>query len=98
MKAYESSYANVITPRELDGLSRSAHLFCEDAKVNGTIIDCLQLFAYDGPDVAQYQKEITTRIDQQLGKCDRCIIAYYKAKGKMIEELRKSVLMPLRTS
>lgn len=52
------------------------------------VTDCLQLFAYNGEDVVPYQEYLKQQIDRQLGKCDTCIVQYYKAKHRAIQSLR----------
>lgn len=52
------------------------------------VTDCLQLFAYNGEDVLPYQEFLKQEIDWQLGKCDTCIVQYYKAKHRAIQSLR----------
>lgn len=53
------------------------------------VTDCLQLFAYNGEDVLPHQEYLKQRIDRQLGKCDVCIVQYYKAKHRAIQALRR---------
>ena len=55
------------------------------------VTDCLQLFAYNGEDVLPHQEHLKNQIDIQLGKCDICILQYYKAKHRAIQALRMSV-------
>ncbi|KAI4163578.1 MAG: hypothetical protein LQ342_002850 [Letrouitia transgressa] len=51
--------------------------------------ESLQLFGYeDSADLVPYKDYLTRQIDRQLGKCDICILEYYKSKRRMIEELR----------
>lgn len=52
------------------------------------VIECLQLFAYDGQDVIPHQRSLILQIDTQLGKCDTCILEYYKCKRQMVSRLR----------
>lgn len=52
------------------------------------VTDSLQLFAYNGEDVLPYQEYLKHQIDRQLGKCDTCIVQYYKAKHRAIQSLR----------
>lgn len=49
----------------------------------------MELFGYDGDDVANLQKELGSLIDAQLVKCDLCVIEYYKSRQRLIENLRK---------
>ena len=74
--------------RELETLDRDSHLFCEDSSRRDLAIDCLQLFAYDGPDALPWHDELASRTARCLQKCDKCIIQYYKAKRKWVEGLR----------
>lgn len=53
------------------------------------VTDCLQLYGYDGEDVLPHQKYLEQQIDRQLGKCDTCIVEYYKAKHQSMEALRR---------
>lgn len=53
------------------------------------VTDCLQLYGYDGEDVLPHQKYLEKQIDRQLGKCDTCIVEYYKAKHQAMEALRR---------
>ena len=70
-------------------MDHSLHLFCEDALRRKLVIDCLQLFAYDGPDVLAWHDELAERIGESLGRCDRCIVQYYKSKQQWLESLRE---------
>ena len=51
--------------------------------------ECLKLFAYDGEDVLPHQEYLRTQVQLQLGKCDNCIVAYYKSKHQKIERMRQ---------
>ncbi len=51
--------------------------------------ECLKLFAYDGEDVLPHQEYLRTQISSQLGKCDTCIVDYYKSKHQKIEKMRQ---------
>ena len=51
-------------------------------------IQVLLLFGYDGEDVIPHQRRLTSQIDRQLGRCDSCLVEYYRAKRGMIERLR----------
>lgn len=53
-----------------------------------TVIECLQLFGYDGDEAIPHQESLVEALDRQLGKCDACIIEYYKAKRRMVDRLR----------
>lgn len=52
------------------------------------VIDCLQLFGYDGDEAIPHQEYLVQALDRQLGKCDACITEYYKAKRRMVDRLR----------
>lgn len=51
--------------------------------------ECLKLFAYDGEDVLPHQGYLRTQISLQLGKCDTCIMDYYKSKHQKTEKMRQ---------
>ena len=51
--------------------------------------ECLKLFAYDGEDVLPHQEYLREQIKLQLGKCDTCIVSYYKSKHQKIERMRQ---------
>ena len=51
--------------------------------------ECLVLFSFEGDDARRIQEELGARIDEQLGRCDTCVIAYYKSRQRMIENLRQ---------
>ncbi len=53
------------------------------------VTDCLPLFAYGGVEVLPHQDYLKQQIDRQLGKCDLCILEYYKAKHRAIQSLRR---------
>lgn len=55
------------------------------------VTDCLQLFAYDGEDVLPHQEYLKQHVDRQLGKCDTCIVEYYKAKHRAVQALRRCI-------
>lgn len=48
--------------------------------------ECLTIYSYD--DALRYQVELGKAIDAQLGRCDVCIVEYYKAKQRLVERLR----------
>ena len=50
---------------------------------------CLRLFAFEGPDAAQYQEDLAKGIDRQLERCDLCVVEYYKSKHNLIQDLRQ---------
>jgi hypothetical protein len=52
------------------------------------VTDSLQLFGFDGEDVIVHQEHLRDQIDRQLGKCDLCIVQYYKARLDAMESLR----------
>lgn len=52
------------------------------------ICECLKLYAFNGDEASQYQNELSEAIDQQLSRCDLCILGYYKSRRKMVEKLR----------
>ncbi|KAL8741760.1 MAG: hypothetical protein Q9190_005673, partial [Brigantiaea leucoxantha] len=55
----------------------------------GLVNECLQLFAYDdSTDLVPFQDYLVNQIDRQLGKCEICILEYYRSKRQMIEDLR----------
>ena len=47
------------------------------------------LFTYDGDDARRVQEELGARVDEQLGRCDACVIAYYKSRQRWLENLRQ---------
>ena len=51
------------------------------------VVQCLQLFAYDSPELVSHKAILGRNIDRQLGKCDVCIVEYYKGKRSLIEKL-----------
>ncbi len=51
--------------------------------------ECLKLFAYDGEDVLPHQEYLRAQISLQLGKCDTCIVDYYKSKHQKTEKMRQ---------
>ena len=51
--------------------------------------ECLMLFSFEGDDARRIQKELGARIDEQLGRCDACVIAYYKSRQRLIHNLRQ---------
>ena len=51
--------------------------------------ECLMLFSFEGDDARRIQVELGARIDEQLGRCDACVIAYYKSRQKLVENLRQ---------
>jgi senataxin len=52
------------------------------------VTDSLQIYAYDGEDVFPHQEYLKQQIDRHLGKCDLCIVQYYKARHGAMESLR----------
>jgi len=53
------------------------------------VLDCLHIFAYDSPDIEPQKSFLAHSIDRHLGKCDVCIIEYYKVKHKLMHKLRE---------
>ena len=51
--------------------------------------ECLKLFAFDGEDVLSHQEYLRAQISSQLGKCDTCIVDYYKSKHRKTEKMRQ---------
>ena len=51
--------------------------------------ECLMLFSFEGDDARRIQEELGARIDEQLGRCDACVIAYYKCRHRLVENLRQ---------
>ena len=51
--------------------------------------ECLMLFSFDGEDARRIQEELGARIDEQLGRCDACVMAYYKSRQRLVENLRQ---------
>ena len=53
------------------------------------VLETLLLFSYDGTEIVAQKEFLKRSIDRQLGKCDVCIIEYYKAKRRLIAKLRE---------
>ena len=51
--------------------------------------ECLMLFSFEGDDARRIQEELGARIDEQLGRCDACVIAYYKSRQRLVDSLRQ---------
>ena len=51
--------------------------------------ECLMLFSFEGEDARRIQEELGVRIDEQLGRCDACVMAYYKSRQRLVESLRQ---------
>lgn len=49
--------------------------------------ECLMLFSFEGDDARRIQEELGARIDEQLGRCDACVIAYYKSRQRLVENV-----------
>ena len=49
--------------------------------------DCLEFYAYDGENVIQILDFLKRGIERNLGRCDQCIVEYYKLKGRWIEQI-----------
>ena len=47
---------------------------------------CLTLYSYD--DALKYQQAYAKALDEQLARCDTCIVEYYKARQRLGESLR----------
>ena len=52
------------------------------------VCECLKLFAFNGDDAIRYQNELADGIDQQLSRCDLCVVGYYKSRQQLAERLR----------
>ena len=53
------------------------------------ILESLKLFAYDSPEIVPQKNVLAEGIDRHLGKCDICIVEYYKLKRRLVEKLRE---------
>lgn len=53
------------------------------------VLDCLHIFAYDSPDIDPQKSFLAQSIDRHLGRCDTCIIEYYKVKHRLMDKLRE---------
>ena len=51
--------------------------------------ECLMLFSFEGDDARCIQEDLGARIDEQLGRCDACVIAYYKSRQQLVQNLRQ---------
>ena len=51
------------------------------------VVACWQVFAYEYDEVAQQKAALTQALDQQLGRCEACVVQYYKIKRKWLEQL-----------
>ena len=70
--------------------AKSEHLIGESVDVRKEqACECLMLFSFEGDDARRIQEELGARIDEQLGRCDACIIAYYRSRQTLIENLRQ---------
>ena len=49
-------------------------------------IECLQIFTYDQVDTQA--DGFVADIDRQLGRCERCIVEYYKGRQRQLAGLR----------
>lgn len=49
--------------------------------------ECLEFFAYDGDDVHPILDFFKREIERNLGRCDRCIVGYYKTKILWLEHV-----------
>lgn len=52
------------------------------------VTDSLQLFGFDGEEAIPHQEYLRDQIERQLGKCDLCVVQYYKARLDAMESLR----------
>ena len=55
----------------------------------GIVINCLQLLGYDGEEALVHQEYLKQAVDRQLGRCDACIVQYYKSKRRKMDMLRQ---------
>ena len=63
-------------------------MFCEDEEQSKSVIDCLQILGFDGPDALPWHDKLCQKINSQLSRCEKCIIGYYKGKRRFVEDLR----------
>lgn len=50
--------------------------------------ECFMIFAFDDSSARPLREFLKSGLDRQLGKCDGCIVGYYKLKKKLIKKLR----------
>lgn len=81
--AYESNAPHFNFVKTEHAIGESVDLRREHA------CETLMLFSFDGEDAARYQEDLGRRLDQQLGRCDACVVGYYKYRQRMIERLRE---------
>ncbi|KAK7536470.1 SEN1 N terminal-domain-containing protein [Phyllosticta citribraziliensis] len=62
----------------------------EQAKAKkNLVLDCLPIFAFNGPDAAPYQTWLKDRLKHNLSACDVCIRIYHNSRGELKHKLEE---------
>ena len=83
-----TAHTNGHTQSEIEERKPLLEDLSTDVRITSAI-NCLRIFAWDGPEVAAAKEFLIGNIDKQLGKCDLCIVGYYKAKRGLLASLRE---------
>ncbi|KAE9990589.1 hypothetical protein EG327_001232 [Venturia inaequalis] len=59
----------------------------EERKIK--VLDALAIFAFDGLDALEYQKDLKARLEDQLTSCDVCIRIYHGARNQLRSRLEE---------
>ena len=46
------------------------------------------IFAFEDTSAKRYRDFLRDGLDRQLGRCDSCVVGYYKLKKRLIKKLR----------
>lgn len=69
----------------------AASLATDYEKRQAAFRSCLRVFSYDSDDADPYKEKVKLGVDRNVSRCDACIVGYYQAKHRWMEELRQYV-------
>lgn len=49
--------------------------------------ECLDFYAYEGEEAVQFQDFLKKEVERNVGRCDQCIVEYYKLKNGWLEQI-----------
>ncbi|MCJ1311256.1 DEAD-box type RNA helicase [Agyrium rufum] len=52
------------------------------------VFDCFQIFSFEGGDVEPLQNFLSDGIDRNLGRCDMCVVEYYRHRRGLLSKLK----------
>jgi senataxin len=57
------------------------------SKRKKTVLNALQIFAFDGEEAVAFQKDVLARLEHLMQTCDVCVRTYHAARAELVERL-----------